>query len=206
LGALLVILIVKYLEIDLNLVSFLVFLGAVTYLFHLAQYYTFSLNRPSWQHPTTAGAIIEGSAILGLSIALWRFKDANLQNMLLFTLLIILILEGLTLWARFRFLSKSNAMTQKTVRMLLGTHLALFGVRFIFGLIMPLVYLSWILFISQDIPFHPIILMVGVGELSERVLFFITSEIFSDSKKTDSVNIKISGEDHEDSGSTNHHS
>ena len=40
--------------------------------------------------------------------------------------------------------------------------------------------------------------MVGVGELSERVLFFITSETFSDSKKTDSVNIKISGEDHED--------
>jgi len=196
-GALVVILIVKFFEIDLYLISFLVWLATITYLFHLAQYYSFSFDRPSWQHPTTAGAIIEGSIVMGLSIALWEFKDPSLQNMLLSTLLIVLILESLTLWGRFRFLSKSNTMTQKTVRMLLGSHFALFGVRFIFGLIMPMVYLSWILFISPNIAFHPIILMVGVGELSERVLFFITSEALSDSKKADPNNIKIPGENHE---------
>jgi hypothetical protein len=175
-GVLTIVLIAKLFEIDLHLVSFLVFLGAVLYLFHLAQVYTFSFERPSWQNPTTAGAIIEGSIILGLSLALRFFEDTNLQEMLLPILLIMLLLELLTLWARFRFLSKSNAMTQRTVRMLLGTHLALFGVRFIFGLIMPVVYLCWILFVSSNIPFHHIILMVGVGELSERALFFITCE------------------------------
>jgi hypothetical protein len=131
-------------------------------------------------------------------MALWEFKDPKLLDMLLTTLLIVLILESLTIWGRFRFLSKSNTLTQKTVRMLLGSHFALFGVRFIFGLIMPIVYLFWILFISPNIAFHPIILMVGVGELSERVLFFITSEALSDSKRADTNHIKISGEDHED--------
>ena len=80
LGALALILIVKFFEIDLNLVSFLVFLGAVTYLFHLAQYFSFSLDRPSWQHPTTAGAIIEGSVYSGLvngSLEIQRCEPAG---------------------------------------------------------------------------------------------------------------------------------
>lgn len=206
LAALGLILIVKFLEIDLHLVSFLVFLGVVTYLFQLAQYYSFSFERPSWHHPTTAGAIIEGSLVLGLSIALWIYRDPNLQNMMLSILLIVLLLELLTLWGRFRFLSQRNALTQKTVRMLFGSHLALFGVRFIFGLIMPIVYLCWILFISSKIPFHPILLMIVVGELSERALFFITSEPLPDTKNVDTTHVKISGENHEDSGSTEHHS
>ena len=58
--------------------------------------------------------------------------------------------------------------------MLLGSHIALFGVRFIFGLIMPLVYIVWVLFIS-NLSLLPIILMIFVGELSERILFFITA-------------------------------
>ena len=206
LAALAAILIVKFLEIDLHLISFMVFLGGVTYLFHLAQYYSFSFERPSWHHPTTAGSMIEGSIIMGLSIALWIFKDPNLQNMMLSIMLVILILEILTLWGRFRFLSRTNTMTQKTVRMLLGSHLALFGIRFIFGLIMPSVYLCWILLISSNIPFHPIILMVGVGELSDRALFFITSETLPDSEEADTTKLKISGENNENPGSTEHHS
>jgi len=206
LGGLIFILAVKFFKIDLHLVSFIVFLGSVTYLFHLAKYYSFSIDRPSWHHPTTAGAMIEGSIILGLSFTLWMFKDRNLQNIILSALLVILTLEILTLWGRFRFLSKSNSLTQKTVRMLLGQFLALFGVRFIFGLIMPAVYLCWILLISTNIPYHPIILMVGVGELSERVLFFITSETIPEAKRPDTANFKISGENHENPGSTEHHS
>jgi len=170
------ILILKYAELDLHVLSFIVFLGTLVYIFHLAQTYTFEPHRPSWNNPTTAGGIIQGTAVLGISLALWVFRDQDLQRLLCIILFVILLLEVLTLWSRFRFLSRTNATTQNSVKMLLGSHLALFGVRFIFGLIMPLVYLVWLIFISQNIPFHLIILMVGVGELSERVLFFITSQ------------------------------
>lgn len=169
------ILILKYVALDLHVLSFIVFLGTLVYIFYLAQIYTFAPLRPSWNNPTTAGGIIQGTAVLGISLALWLFRDQDLQNLLCIILFVILLLEVLTLWSRFRFLSRTNTITQDSVKMLLGSHLALFGVRFIFGLIMPLVYLVWLIFISQNIPFHLVILMVGVGELSERVLFFITS-------------------------------
>lgn len=169
------ILILKYVALDLHVLSFIVFLGTLVYIFHLAQIYTFASFRPSWNNPTTAGGIIQGTAVLGISLALWLFRDQDLQYLLCIILFVILLLEVLTLWSRFRFLSRTNTITQDSVKMLLGSHLALFGVRFIFGLIMPLVYLVWLIFISQNIPFHLVILMVGVGELSERVLFFITS-------------------------------
>ena len=72
--------------------------------------------------------------------------------------------------------------------MMLGSHIALFAVRFILGLVMPLVYLIWVMFIS-NLSLLPIMLMIFVGELSERILFFITIVEQSDIKPQNGENL-----------------
>jgi hypothetical protein len=155
--------------------DFLLFLFSVYYLIRLARIYTYEKFRPSWEHPATAGGIMQGTLNLGIVFALWEFPEPDLQRLLYILLLIILLIESLTLWSRFAYLSKASPVTRTSLRMMLGSHLALFGVRFIFGLMMPLVYLIWLRFISTTLPYHPLILMIFIGEISERILFFITS-------------------------------
>ena len=165
----------KYFNIPINIFNFLTFLAAIYTLFNIAQQYTFSDNRPAWQHPTTAGNIIQGTFILGGAVGLWSYAASPLQNTYAWIVTVILIFEGLTLWSRFRFLSRTSQVTRQAALMMLGSHLTLFGVRFIFGIVMPFIYLLWVLII-KDLPLHPVILMLFVGELSERILFFITAE------------------------------
>jgi hypothetical protein len=169
--------------------DFLFFLFSVVYLIRLAGIYTSKKNRPSWEHPTTAGGIVQGTLTLGIIFAMWEYVDLDLHRLLYIILLIILLFEGLTLWSRFSFLSKAGPLTRTSLRMMLGSHLALFGIRFIFGLMMPLVYLIWLRFISTDLPYHPLLLMIFIGEISERILFFITSPIQSEVSVTSSVNV-----------------
>ena len=148
-----------------ELLNFFIFLLAASSILGIARTFSVKSKYDSWNHPTTAGGIIEGTISLGTIAGLWAFAGTDLS---------ILVFEILTLWARFRYLSRWSYLTQETLQMLLGSHIALFGVRFIFGLIMPLVYIVWVLFIS-NLSLLPIILMIFVGELSERILFFITA-------------------------------
>ncbi len=175
-----------------ELLNFLIFLLAVSSILGIARSYSLKSKPDSWNHPTTAGGIIEGTISLGAITGLYAFAGTDLSRVFTWIILIILIFEILTLWARFRYLSRWSYLTQETLKMLLGSHIALFGVRFIFGLIMPLVYIVWVLFIS-NLSLLPIILMVFVGELSERILFFITvvdqSQITTQSRENVSENI-----------------
>jgi len=155
--------------------DFVVFLFSVYYLVKLTGFYARNRQRPAWAHPTTAGGIVQGTISLGIIFALWEYREPDLHRLLYIYLMIVLVFEALTLWARFSFLSKAGPITRLTLKMLLGSHLALFGIRFIFGLMMPLVYLIWLQFISTTLPYHPLLLMIFIGELSERILFFITS-------------------------------
>lgn len=167
--------IIKHVIESFYVLNFVIFLVAATVLFFIARRYASDPVRPSWRHPTTIGGILEGSFALGLSTGLWFFNNHSLSSTLAWLLLFTLLLESMTLWGRFHFLSHSVPINRLSLRMMLGSHVALFGIRFIFGLIMPLVYLFWVLLVSKDLPFHPVILMVFVGEISERILFFITS-------------------------------
>ncbi len=168
---------VQLIREPLPILNFLSFLIAMYGIFNMAKVYTFSFSRPSWQHPTTASSIVQGVAAMGIVIGLAIYQQSSLYQTFSWILLIVLFLEALTLWARLRYLSKANQVTHQTVRMMLGSHLSFFGVRFIFGLVMPLVYLIWSLFIAR-LPHSSLIPMIFVGEFTERILFFITAMPF----------------------------
>ncbi len=154
--------------------DFLLFLLALGLLLRRAQVYAFFRERPSWYHPTTAGNVIQAEAATGISLAFLGFPESELQHVLAVVLVVVLALELLTTWSRLRYLNRASPVTRQTVVMTLGSHLMLFAVRFIFGIIMPLVYLLWYLLISP-LSLAPLPVMVLVGELSERILFFITA-------------------------------
>jgi hypothetical protein len=174
LAGLLIQIILYFLVSGFELLNFFIFLLAASSILGIARTFSLKSKYDSWNHPTTAGGIIEGTISLGTIAGLWAFAGTDLSRVFAWIILIILVFEILTLWARFRYLSRWSYLTQETLKMLLGSHIALFGVRFIFGLIMPLVYIVWVLFIS-NLSLLPIILMIFVGELSERILFFITA-------------------------------
>ena len=174
LAGLLIQIILYFLVAGFELLNFFIFLLAASSILGIARTFSVKSKYDSWNHPTTAGGIIEGTISLGTIAGLWAFAGTDLSRVFAWIILIILLFEILTLWARFRYLSRWSYLTQETLQMLLGSHIALFGVRFIFGLIMPLVYIVWVLFIS-NLSLLPIILMIFVGELSERILFFIAA-------------------------------
>jgi hypothetical protein len=166
--------IILYLFINgFELLNFLILLLAISSILGIARAFSLKTKFDSWNHPTTAGGIIEGTISLGAITGLWAYATTDLSRVFAWIILITLIFEILNLWTRFRYLSRWSYLTQETLKMLLGSHITLFAVRFVFGLIMPLIYLLWVLFIS-NLSLLPIILMILVGELSERILFFIT--------------------------------
>jgi hypothetical protein len=175
LGLLAISLFLQTLDAPFYLLDLILLLLILIFLWIFARSYELSPNHPAWNHPTTSGGIVQGTAAIGLSIGLGIYPEPPLQNSLGWWLLMVLVLEILTLWSRFRFLSRANLHTRKSLKTILGSHLILFGIRFIFGLIMPLVYLLWVLLISSTIPLQPAILMVLVGEISERILFFVSN-------------------------------
>ncbi len=172
-GLLLLEVIIRMISDGFYTLNFIIFLVAVYVIFSVSGRLATDPNLPSWHHPTTFGGIIESSAALGLSAGIWLAQKPELSERLAWLLLAVLMLEILTLWGRLYYLSRSTALTRASLRIILGSHVALFGIRFIFGLIMPIVYLFWSLLFSKELPFHPVILMVIVGEISERILFYI---------------------------------
>ncbi len=157
-----------------QIINLLAFITILLLIFRLAYQYTFKYNRPTWRHPTTYGNIIQGTFAIGMAMGLVLYPGTNFYRIFGWLLLIILITEFLALWNRMKFLSAASQQSRKVVQMTLGTHLPLFGIRFIFGIIMPIVYLCWSLLIRK-LPLHPVLLMILVGELCDRILFFITS-------------------------------
>ncbi|HFE64148.1 MAG TPA: hypothetical protein ENK14_07005 [Caldithrix sp.] len=188
-----VVIISGFFQFRFKVLQFALFLAAIYTLLHKAQVFTFTTERPSWQHPTTAGGIIQGATALSCVTGMWAYPDSPLQPVFVWVLLVVLFLEILTIWSRFRFLSQTNIATHQTAMMMLGSHLTLFGVRTIFGIIMPFIYLLWVLFIAK-LPLHPVILMVFIGELSERILFFVTA-LPASAYPTESVETPLKNEE-----------
>ncbi len=162
----------------LEILHFFLFLLALGVLLRSAQVYAFYRERPAWYHPTTAGSFVQGAIAIGISLSMMAFSEPSLQHALCWILLIVLVMEILTIWSRLRHLNRTSVLTRQAVVMMLGTHLMLFAVRFIFGIIMPLVYLVWYLFI-HPLPLIALPVMILVGELSERILFFLTAQPIS---------------------------
>ncbi len=162
------------LGIRVKILYFFSFLAALYALLSISRQYSLSPIRPAWRHPTSAGSVFEAALALGAAAGLWAYAGSSLEQSFAWLLVIILLFEGLTLWSRFNFLSRTDIVTHQAVAMMLNTHLMLFGVRFIFGMVMPLIYLLWSMLVTP-LPPRPVVMMIGVGELSERILFFITA-------------------------------
>ncbi len=160
--------------ITLPVIGFLAFLAAIYSFYQQAGAYVYHPKRLAWNHPTTAGNLFESTVNIGCAMGLWLYDAPSLQHLLGWILLASISLQFLTLWARFRFLSRTSEVTRNAVRMMLGSHLSLFGIRFIFGMVMPFVYLFWGLVFS-NLPLSLVGLLVLVGESSDRILFFITA-------------------------------
>lgn len=161
-------------QLNFKFIYLAVFLAAIYSLSKNMHLITFESRRPAWLHPTTAGLLLQGTIALACICGLAVFGQSPVSLLFSWTLLVVLLLEALTIWSRFRFLSRTSLQTRHAAEMMLGTHLTLFGIRFIFGVAMPLVFLVWSLLFAP-LPWHPVILMVAVGELSERILFYITA-------------------------------
>jgi len=145
-------LILQSLDFPFHLLNLLLLMIIIAFLWIFARSYELSPDRPAWNHPTASGGIVQGAFSIGLSIGLWIFREPRLQVSLGRWLLILLVIEIFTLWSRFRFLSRANPYTRASLKTILGSHLILFGIRFIFGLIMPLTYVLWILLNFSSIP------------------------------------------------------
>ncbi len=169
-----IILISEKFSFQFQIIDLLAFITILLLIFRLAHQYTFQYDRLTWRHPTTYGNIIQGTLAIGMVMGLVLYPGTNFYRIFGWLLLIILSTEFLALWNRLKFLSTASQQSRKVVQMMLGSHLPLFGIRFIFGIIMPIVYISWSLFIRK-LPLHPVLLMILVGELCDRILFFITS-------------------------------
>lgn len=153
----------------------ILFFLILVFLWIFARGYGFSLTRPAWNHPTSRGGIIQGALTIGLGIAFFTFQESSLQEKMARWLLLLILLRILTLWSRFRFLSKHSPYTHSALKIILGSHIVLFSIRFIFSLIMPLVYVTWKMILSPTLPIQTAALMILVGETSEAILFFISS-------------------------------
>jgi hypothetical protein len=175
LGLILLLIVLEILDLQIKSLNLFTLLYSIFLILRIANHYASQNKLPVWNHPTTYGSLIQGTLVLGAGLCLILYSNPNIINTLGWLLLIVLVLQGLTIWTRFRYLGRSSSLTRRAIEMILGSYLALFGVRFIFGLVMPVVYLIWSLII-KPLPLHPISLMVFVGELSERILFFITSD------------------------------
>ncbi len=154
--------------------DFLTFLVAVYLLYSEIHFYIFGANRPAWRHPTTAGVFSQSVTALTVAWGFLFFSEPALHRTLGFILLVTILLRILTMWSRLRYLNRASQVTRQTVQLLLNRFFMLFTVRFVFGLAMPLVYLVWGLWFSA-LPFQVVALMILVGELSDRILFFLTA-------------------------------
>lgn len=175
LALLLVALLSSIFKLSLHFLHLILFFLIIIFLWIFARGYGFSTTRPAWNHPTSSGGIIQGTLAIGLGIALFTFQESALQMKIARWLLLLILIRILTLYSRFRFLSKHSPYTRSALKIILGSHIVLFGIRFIFGLIMPLVYVAWKIILSPALPIQPAALMILVGEASEVILFFISS-------------------------------
>jgi len=93
------------------------------------------------------------------------------QNTILIWLGIFLVLEIPMIFARFRYLSRSDSRTRIVAAMLLNENIFLFGGYIIAGIFVPLVFIGYTLWI-QPVSETGTAMLAILGALVERYLFF----------------------------------
>jgi len=126
----------------------------------------------AWNHPTTQSAFYISAGLLGISqILIFQIFDSTSWE---YYILILLTIEVLRLFARFKFLSKASYETRMIAHSLLGKYGIYFGVRVVAGIFMPIAYTIYSLFTeSQFLP--GVGALIIIGEFLERLMFVYIS-------------------------------
>ena len=153
----------------INLIFAILCLNQLSKLFYIKE-------KLSWYHPTTISSIYISAALLGISQML-VFETLNKPfTGYAYLLLILLTLEVLRIFARFKYLTKSSFETNQIARSLLGRYGIYFGVRVVSGIFMPIVYIIYALYANEKL-FQGVGALLLIGEFIERLMFVYLSEI-----------------------------
>jgi hypothetical protein len=163
-----------FLDTHLNLLDLIGFFICI-YLLNVIGNVFFQADRSAWMHPTTHGAIYISALLLGFACLLLINPLQVTLSKYVYWVLILLIFDLLIVYARFRYLSRHDRITNQIARKLMGPYLIYFGTRIIVGIFMPVLYLLYAIF------FNPITLkgtgiLIVIGTFLERMLFVFVGE------------------------------
>ncbi len=132
-------------------------------------------EKSAWFHPTTLSTFYIAAALLGIS-QLLIFESINYPfTGYAYFLLVLLVIEVLRIFTRFKYLTKFSYETNIIARSLLGKYGIYFGVRVVAGIFMPFVYIIYALNANEKL-FQGVGALLLIGEFIERLLFFYLSD------------------------------
>jgi len=177
-SAFLVLLILNYsllvLDAHFHLLDLILFFICI-YLLNLTGNVFYQAGKSAWMHPTTHGAIYISALLLGFACLLLINPLQVTLSKYVYWVLILLIFDLLIVYARFRFLSRHNRITNQIARKLMGPYLIYFGTRIIVGIFMPVLYLLYAIFFSP-ITLKGTGILIVIGTFLERMLFVFVVE------------------------------
>ena len=151
-----------------ELLGIIIVLGSI----YLAGFIFLNSDHPEFHHPTTNGGIVVTSALAGLSCFILFSDLADKVQFQTTWLLILLLFDMLIVFARFRFLSAFNQITNQAAKQLLGKYIFIFGARIILGIFTPLVFLLYTM-ISDFNAFRGIAVLILLGGLINFFLIVV---------------------------------
>jgi hypothetical protein len=151
----------------INLVFAILCIGQFSKLFYIKE-------KSAWYHPTTLSAFYISTALLGISQLLVFETLNNPFSGYAYLLLVLLLIEVLRIFTRFKYLTKFSYETNMIARSLLGKYGIYFGVRVVAGIFMPFVYIIYALYANEKL-FQGVGALLIIGEFIERLLFIYLS-------------------------------
>lgn len=127
-----------------------------------------------WQHPTTYGSLVISTLLNGCALLTLITPMGDRETFLPTFLIVLLLMELLILFARFRYLSTHSQVTNGLARLLMSRYLFLFGTRIMVGIFMPLVFILYFYVIRGE-SMEGVAILILVGTFLERYLFIKTS-------------------------------
>jgi len=161
-------------NISQNIIELINFVIAILCLNQLSKVF-YIKEKLTWFHPTTVSSFIISVALLGISQMLIFETVIFPFKRYAYLLLIILTLELLRIFSRFKYLTKYSFETNMIARSLLGKYGIYFGVRVVAGIFMPIVYTIYALYANEKL-FQGVGALIIIGEFIERLLFVYLSD------------------------------
>ena len=156
-----------------NILELINFVIAILCLSQLSKLF-YVKEKSAWYHPTTLGTFYISAILLGISQMIVFETVLSPFSGYAYFLLILLVIEVLRIFTRFKYLTKFSYETNMIARSLLGKYGIYFGVRVVAGIFMPFVYIIYALYANEKL-FQGVGALIIIGEFIERLLFIYLS-------------------------------